>query len=73
MFPNRAGAYYQKAFYLYYRRQYFEMIAFILQEVLINERKFSAEENGDFYYLLANGYMETDDLESAVRGYQTAI
>ncbi|MDE6127888.1 MAG: protein kinase, partial [Lachnospiraceae bacterium] len=73
MFPEHAGAYYQKALYLYYHRQYTEMIAFILQEVLANGREFSAEENGDFYYLLANGYMETEDLESAVGCYQTAI
>ena len=73
MFPEHAGAYYQKALYLYHRQQYSETIAFILQEALVNGREFSAEENGDFYYLLANGYMETGDLENAAGCYQTAI
>lgn len=73
IFPDRAGAYYQKALYLYYRRQYSEMIAFILQEALTSGREFSAKENGDFYYLLANGYMETEDWKNAARCYQNAI
>lgn len=73
IFPDHAGAYYQKALYLYYRRQYSEMIAFILQEALASGREFSVEENGDFYYLLANGYMETEDWRNASRCYQNAI
>lgn len=73
VFPDYAGAYYQKALYLYYHRQYQEMITLITQDALKNGRQFSEEENGDFYYLLANGYLESGEPERAIGCYQTAI
>lgn len=72
-FPLLPGAYYQKALYLYNNRAYTEMIEFISGEVLSNAREFSDEETGGFYFLLANGYLETDDLSNAIGYYKTAV
>ncbi len=72
-FPKMAGAYYQKALYLYNTRQYEQMISFIDEEVFSNSSEFSDEETGGFYFLLANGYLEQEMLSEAVGYYKTAV
>jgi len=72
-FPEYAGAYYQKALGLYNSRQFEDMISFISKDVLTNNKDFTKEETGNFYFLLANGYLETDRSEEAVAYYKTAI
>ena len=72
-FPKMAGAYYQKALYLYNTRQYEQMISFIDEEVFSNSSEFSDEETGGFYFLLANGYLEQEMLSEAVGYYKTAF
>ena len=72
-FPKMAGAYYQKALYLYNTRQYEQMVSFIDKEVFSNSSEFSDEETGGFYFLLANGYLEQEMLSEAVGYYKTAV
>ena len=72
-FPKMAGAYYQKALYLYNTRQYEQMVSFIDEEVFSNSSEFSDEETGGFYFLLANGYLEQEMLSEAVGYYKTAV
>ncbi len=72
-FPGYAGAYYQRALGLYNSRQFEEMIDFITKDVLSNNRDFSSEETGNFYFLLANGYLETDRNDEALAYYKTAV
>lgn len=72
-FPKMAGAYYQKALYLYNTRQYEQMISFIDEEVFSNSSEFSDEETGGFYFLLANGYLEQEMLSEAVGYHKTAV
>ena len=72
-FPKMAGAYYQKALYLYNTRQYEQMVSFIDEEVFFNSSEFSDEETGGFYFLLANGYLEQEMLSEAVGYYKTAV
>ena len=72
-FPGQAGAHYQKALGLYNSRQFEDMISFISEDVLTNNKDFTKEETGNFYFLLANGYLETDRSEEAVAYYKTAI
>lgn len=72
-FPKMAGAYYQKALYLYNTRQYEQMISFIDEEVFSNSSEFLDEETGGFYFLLANGYLEQEMLSEAVGYYKTAV
>lgn len=72
-FPKMAGAYYQKALYLYNIRQYEQMVSFIDEEVFFNSSEFSDEETGGFYFLLANGYLEQEMLSEAVGYYKTAV
>jgi len=72
-FPEYADAYYQKAAYLYEKRKYEELTKFISEEVLDYMGSFSNEETADFYFLLASGYFELDDLETALTYYRTAV
>lgn len=72
-FPKMAGAYYQKALYLYNTRQYEQMVSFTDKEVFSNSSEFSDEETGGFYFLLANGYLEQEMLSEAVGYYKTAV
>lgn len=73
MFPEYAEAYYQRAWYLYEKRQYEEMNDYLLGEVMKNMWQFSEEEKGGFYFLLADGYIELEEYDGAVKYYREAI
>ena len=73
MFPEYAGAYYQKALFLYQSGQYEETIDFISDEVLTKNDAFSGTETGDIYFLLANAYLESGDADTALTYYRTAV
>ncbi|MBQ9136717.1 MAG: protein kinase [Lachnospiraceae bacterium] len=72
-FPQYADAYYQKTMLLYGNRQYEEMIEFVSETALDNTYEYSEEEIGKFYFLLANGYLESGDAETALIYYKTAV
>lgn len=73
MFPEYAAAYYQRAWYLYEKRQYEEMTDYLLNEVMKNIWQFSEEDKGDIYFLLAEGYMELEKYADAADSYSKAI
>ncbi len=72
-FPDYADAYYQKAAGLYEKRDYQGMADFISEEALSHAGSFSDEETATFYFLLANAYLELDDLDDALTYYRTAV
>ena len=73
MFPKYAAAYYQRAWYLYQKRQYREMIEYLSSDAMMYMEEFSAEEKGDIYFLLANGCMELEEYVQAADYYKKAI
>lgn len=73
MFPEYAAAYYQRTWYLYEKRQYEEMTDYLLNEVMKNMWRFSEEEKGSIYFLLAEGYMELEKYADAADSYGKAI
>ncbi|MGN0324735.1 MAG: protein kinase [Lachnospiraceae bacterium] len=72
-FPELAGAYYEKAVFLYQGRFYEELIDFLEEDVLSPGKSFSGEETGNFYFLLANCYLELDEIDEALLYYKTAV
>lgn len=72
-FPRMPGAHYEKALYLYNQRRFEEAIDYIQNDVLNNTSGFSQEELGEFYFLLANNYLENEDLTDAIVYYKTAV
>ncbi len=73
MFPDNAEAYYQRAWYLYEKRQYTEMTSYLSEEIMEKIWEFSDEEKGSMYFLLANGYMEMKEYDRAVKYYSEAV
>lgn len=73
MFPEYAEAYYQRAWYLYGKRQYREMTEYLASDALKYMDEFSPEEMGGIYFLLANGCMELEEYIQAADYYKRAI
>lgn len=72
-FPELAGAYYEKAVFLYQGRYYDDLISFLEEKVLTPGKSFTNEETGTFYFLLANCYLELEDIDEALLYYKTAV
>ncbi|MCM1539157.1 MAG: protein kinase [bacterium] len=73
MFPDNAEAYYQRAWYLYEKRQFDEIIEYLSEDISDRIWEFSDEEKGSMYFLLANGYMEIKEFDSALGYYRQAV
>lgn len=73
LFPEYAEAYYQRAWYLYEKGQYREMIGYLSDVAMEYAEEFAGEDMGDIFSLMANGCMELEEFDKAAEYYSEAI
>ena len=71
--PERLGAYFQRAYYLYLNRDYETCRDFIEGTILAEAGWMDDARMADVYFLLANCYFEQEQYEQAIADYRTAI